>query len=303
MATPSAQEAESSLLSVVVVPYAGVVSMRHCLDALKAQVGAGALEVIIPVDDQTASWQSLRTHPLSPRIVRVARGYGASARRAQGVHEARGALVAITEDHCVPDASWCAAIRAAHDAPHAAIGGAVDKQEPDGIMGWALYLSDYGRYMSPVSEGPAAYLTDCNVSYKREALQAIAPVWRDAFHETAVNWALASRGETLWLTPTIRVLQKRSRSLGAALRERYEHGRIFAGTRVADVSLGRRASLAAMTPALPAVICQRAMRHGVRGGRTLAAAAALPAILATGIAWSLGELVGYVTGRGPGEER
>ncbi len=303
MAPPSAQEAESSLLSVVVVPYAGIASMRHCLDALKAQVGAGALEVIIPVDDQTASWQSLRTHPLHPRIVNVAEGSGASARRAQGVHEARGALVAITEDHCVPDASWCAAIRAAHDAPHAAIGGAVDKEEPDGMMGWALYLTDYGRYMSPVSEGPAAYLTDCNVSYKREALQAIAPIWRDAFHETAVNWALANRGETLWLTPAIRVRQRRSRSLGAALRERYEHGRIFAGTRVTDVSLGRRASLAAMTPALPAVICQRAMRHGARGGRTLAAAAALPAILVTGVAWSLGELVGYLTGRGPGEER
>lgn len=303
MAPTSAPDADSTLLSVVVVPYAGVASMRRCLDALRTQGDAGAIEVIIPVDRETATWQSLGTHPLRPRIVHVARGFGAASRRAQGVHEARGALVAITEDHCVPDGSWCAAIRAAHVAPHAAIGGVVDKQEPDGVLGWALYLSDYGRYMSPVAEGPAAYLTDCNVSYKREALLAIAGIWRDAFHETAVNWALTGRGETLWLTPSIRVRQRRSRPLGAALRERYEHGRIFAGTRVAGMSVARRAGLAAMAPALPVVICQRAMRHGTRGGRALAATAALPAILATGIAWSLGELVGYVTGRGPGEER
>ncbi|HUF29962.1 MAG TPA: glycosyltransferase [Gemmatimonadaceae bacterium] len=302
MPPASAQDVESALLSVVVVPYAGVASMRHCLDALRTQADAGAIEVIIPVDARTASWQSLGTHPLGPRIVKVARGSGASARRAQGVHDARGALIAITEDHCVPDATWCAAIRTAHAATHAAIGGAVDKQEPDGVLAWALYLSDYGRYMSPVAEGPAAYLTDCNVSYKREALQSIASVWRDAFHETAVNWALSDRGETLWLTPTMRVSHRRSRRLGAALRERYEHGRIFAGTRVAGMSLARRARLAAMTPALPAVICQRALRHGTRGGKALAAATALPAILATGVAWSLGELVGYVTGRGPGAE-
>jgi hypothetical protein len=301
--TPNAPHGEAELLSVVVVPYASVEAMRRCLDALRGQQGPGPVEIVIPVDDETTTWQVLATHPARPRLVRATGRGGPAVRRAHGVGESRGALVAITEDHCVPEAGWCAAIRQAHRAAHAAIGGPVDKQEPDGMLGWALYLSDYGRYMSPVTEGPAAYLTDCNVSYKRIALDAIADVWREAFHETAVHWALAGRGETLWLAPAMRVRQRRTRPFGDILRERYEHGRIFAGTRVTGMPAGRRAALAALAPALPAVIAQRAVRHGARGGRAGKAALALPAIVAAGMAWSLGELVGYVTGRGSSETK
>ena len=292
---------ERSLVSVVVVPYAGVEAMRRCLDALAAQRDSAPLEVVIPVDDETVSWQSIASHTVNPRLVRAPGRPGPAARRALGVRESRGSLVAITEDHCIPDPGWIAEIRQAHNAPHAAVGGPVDKQEPDGTVAWALYLCDYGRYMSPVPEGPAAYLTDCNVSYKRAALDAIADSWRVEFHETTVHWGLAARGETLWLSPAMRVRQSRTRGLGSALHERYVHGRIFAGTRVQGAPLARRAALAVMAPALPAIIAQRAMRHGARGGRALRAAFALPAIVATGAAWSLGEFVGYVTGRGPGK--
>lgn len=290
--------ARADLLSVVVVPYAGVEVMRRCLDALAAQRDPGPLEIVIPVDDETIIWQTLATHAVRPRIVRARGRDGPAARRAHGVRESRGTLVAVTEDHCVPDSGWCAAIREAHHAPHAAIGGPVDKYEPDGSLGWALYLCDYGRYMSPVTEGPASYLTDCNVSYKRAALEAVADVWREEFHETAVHWALTGRGETLWLSPAVRVREQRRRSLGSALRERYAHGRIFAGTRIQGLPAGRRATLAALSPALPFVIAQRAVRNGARGGRVFRAVTALPAIIATGMSWSLGEFVGYVTGRG-----
>jgi hypothetical protein len=299
----SSAPVDQALLSVVVVPYAGVEAMRSCLDALARQEHPGSVEIIVPIDEETITWQSLAHHAARPRMVRVPGRRGPAARRAVGVREARGAIVAITEDHCLPEPGWCAAVRKAHAAPHAAIGGPVDKQEPDGALGWALYLCDYGRYMSPMAEGAATALTDCNVSYKRAALDAIADVWRDAFHETSVHWALAKRGETLWLAPEMRVRQRRRRPLGEAMRERYVHGRIYAGTRVLETPLARRAALAAMAPALPVIIAQRAMRHAARGGHVGRAALALPAIVATGVAWSLGELVGYVTGHGPAEAR
>jgi hypothetical protein len=297
------ESGDPGLISVVVVPYAGIDAMRRCLDALASQRDSGAVEIVIPVDDETTTWQALVTHVVRPRIVRAPGRLGPAARRAHGVRESRGAIVAVTEDHCIPDLEWCAAIRQAHAAPHAAIGGPVDKEEPDDVLGWALYFTDYGRYMSPLPEGRTASLTDCNVSYKRSALDAIANVWQSEFHETSVHWALAGRGETLWLAPAMRVHERRSRPISEALRERYIHGRIFAGTRVHEVPLARRAALAVMAPALPAVIAQRAVRHAARGGRALRAAMVLPAIVATGVAWSLGELVGYVTGRGPAQAR
>lgn len=295
----SADPAPATLLSVVVVPYAGIDAMRRTLDALARQEHAGAVEILVPVDDETAAWLAVGTHPARPRIVRIPGRRGPAARRAAGVAASGGSIVAITEDHCMPEPGWVAAMRRAHEEGPAAIGGPVDKAEPDGAVGWALYLADYGRYMSPVAEGPADALTDCNVSYKKAALDAIAPVWTDVFHETVVHRALRERGDTLWLSAAPRVRQARTRPLGALLYERYAHGRLYASARVAGAPAGRRAGLALAAPALPAVIAQRSVAAAFRARRGARGLLALPAILASGTAWALGELLGYATGRGP----
>lgn len=299
MAPGTDRAAESELLSVVVVPYAGIDTMRQALDALAVQEAAGPMEVLVPVDDETAAWLAVGTHPVHPRIVRLRGRRGPAARRAAGVSASRGAIVAITEDHCVPDRDWAAALRRAHEGGHAAVGGPVDKAEPDGAVGWALYLADYGRYMSPVREGLAESLTDCNVSYRRAALDAVQPAWADEFHETVVHRALRERGDTLWLSPAPRVRQRRSRTAGALLRERYAHGRLYASTRIAGAPAHRRAALAALAPALPVLIAQRSLATALRAGRIGRALLALPAILLAGGAWAAGEMSGYVTGRPP----
>src|SRR5689334_18203115 len=91
--------------------------------------------------------------------------------RALGIQHAHGDLIAITEDHCIPRTDWCAQIIQAHAHPYAAIGGAVESGAQTALS-WAVYLCDYSRYMNPLSDGPSHQLTDCNVSYKRQALAA-----------------------------------------------------------------------------------------------------------------------------------
>ncbi|MDQ3697852.1 MAG: glycosyltransferase [Gemmatimonadota bacterium] len=304
MTAGSATAPHTHALSVVVVPYAGRDYLARCLRALAEQRGVGQPEIIVPADDSTRDVAALEREFPRVRFVRVAGRLGPAALRGAGVRASRGSIVALTEDHCIPSEDWCSGILAAHRAPHAAIGGAVEKEGDDTPLAWALYLCDYGRYMRPLAEGPAAYLTDCNVSYKRAALDSVAEAWKTEFHETAVHWALAARRETLWLSPRIVVRQQRGARFASALGERFVHGWIFAGTRVAATSIARRVASAGTAALLPALLVQRAAANVIRkrrhGGRLVRA---LPVMLAMTTAWSLGELVGYAAGRGPAARR
>jgi hypothetical protein len=287
-------------LSIVVVVLAGRVSLARCLDGVAALRGVGAVEVIVAYDDHHPDVDSLI--PRYPDAVFAhlpgRRTYGEI--RSLGMRHAHAAIVALTEDHCVPDAGWGEAILAAHRAPHAAIGGPVDKRGPDSATSWAVYLLDYARYASPLPEGPARELTDCNVSYKRDALVATATLWATEFHEPEIHGALTAQGSTLWQSPAIAVQQQRTLALAAALRERFDFGRLLGSLRSADAPLLRRTLLAAMGLGVPLLLVGRLLVH-VRRARALRAPFlhALPWVVLLAAAWGAGEVVGYVTGQPP----
>jgi hypothetical protein len=194
-ATADRQAAPVPRLSVVIVVFAGGDAIRHALSALQSQAEAASVEIIVAAEPDAAM-----PHAGGPRVRVVHGPPGAhpAQLRALGVAAASAPIVACIEDHCRPRSDWVAAVLAAHArSPDAAvIGGAIDKATPDRAIAWAAYLLEYGRYMPPVAGGPAAFLSDCNVSYKRAALADIADVWRDAFHETTVHDAVRGRWGT-----------------------------------------------------------------------------------------------------------
>ncbi|HEX6559878.1 MAG TPA: glycosyltransferase [Longimicrobiales bacterium] len=285
-------------LSVVVVILAGPQYLVRCLTALQAQRGAKLLEVIVPHDDRVGDMAVLRRQFPAVQFVHQPGRHSYAELRSLGFRTARGDIIALTEDHCSPEPEWCATILNLHRGPYAAVGGSVDKSGHDSALNWAIYLSDFGRYMNPVHQGPAGYLTDCNVSYKRSAIEPIAELWADAFHETTVNWALQDRGEKLLLSPTVVVQQQRTLTWDYALRERFNFGRLFASTRVAAVGPAKRAVYAAASGALPFIIVGRVVRNVAEKRRAVSQFfMSLPHIIVLALTWSLGEFVGYLTGR------
>jgi hypothetical protein len=204
--------------------------------------------------------------------------------RSLGVRSAAGRVIALTEDHCIPAGDWCRAILRAHEAPAEAIGGTVDKEGRDTAMAWALYLSDYVRYRPPMPEGPAGNLTDCNVSYKRAALERIASVWEREFHEDRVHGAIRERGGSLWLSPAIQVRQSRRLDFGV--------------TRSTGWPASRRLLLVACACLLPALLLGRIAAQTFGKGRCRAEfLRTLPALVVAALAWSWGEFLGYATGQ------
>jgi hypothetical protein len=309
MAMPGREESDLTL-SVVVTVVSGKSALRRCLEALRQQIDWSEAEIIVPYDRRTLEVEDLledfplvRFHYMddlglasSERVAsREHRLY--DRRRAVGLSLARGRLIAMTEDHAVPASDWCQRILEAHRQPFAAIGGAIDNHV-DRPLNWALYYCDFGRYGSPLEAGQAEYVSDVNVSYKRSALEKINPVWREVYHETTVHWTLKSRGEAVFLDPRMVVHQQRPPiSFRNAMKERIEWGRVFAETRAARCGLTARALYTVAAPALPVLLLARILRHMARQRRTLKQiATALPLALCLLVAWSLGEMIGYLAG-------
>lgn len=290
-------------LSVVIVTLGGRDYIPSCLAALKEQIDVPDVEIIIPCDERIYDLDSLRSKYPSVQFVPVPGRKTYAELRAIGFHTAKGAIVALTEDHCMPEPHWCANIIKEHEKPYAAVGGPVDKEGKDTILNWAIYLNDFGRYMSPMKEGNASYLTDCNVSYKRNILYEIPELWRDEFHETTVNWELQNRGYTLHLSPEVKVFQQRSLSYRFAFRERYAFGRLFASTRVAATSAIKRMLYATFSFLLPALFVLRVAKNVLIKKKAIGRfIIAIPSIAFLGIAWAWGEFLGYLTGKYDKEE-
>lgn len=285
-------------LSVVVVVLHGQKTLAICLQSLSYQANAVPVEIIVPYDDRFTEILTLQHHFPNIRFYHLAGFCTYAELRAFGLKQATGAILAITEDHCIPAKDWLEQILRAHEREYAAVGGAVEKITPDTAVNLAVYFADYLRYMPPLPEGATHSLTDLNVSYKREALLEINEVWEKEFHENAVNAALAERGLILWLSPKVLVHQSRNFTPREALRDRYAFGRLFASTRVAMSAPAKRLVYLAASIALPFLLTGRILAHFARKRRlVIEFVRALPYVVLLSLSWAWGEFLGYLTGK------
>ncbi|MFV1986733.1 MAG: glycosyltransferase family 2 protein [Gemmatimonadota bacterium] len=293
----------SHTVTVAVVAICGAAHLRRCLAALDAQSGAPAFDILVVYDPQLAEMAELAGDRPDIRFVANEGQRTPLELASRAVSEAAGTLVLLTEDHCVPSPGWVRAMVGAQAEDRAVVGGSVEPLEGTTTLDWAFYLVDYYRYMPPVREGPSPTLTVCNASYRADRLEAVADVWREIFHETAINDALASRFGRLWLAPAARVAMRRHVRFRDALHERYAFGRLFGCTRLEFMPRWRRLYYAVLSPALPVILFGRMARASARDPENLRRfGRASFHVAALVVAWSWGEWLGYLTRRRPGSE-
>lgn len=283
--------------------------LGRCLAALAGQRGAPELEVLVPHDDTVGDLTGL--HSRFPRFAFLPLGAVPTARppdspagqhelfdrrRAAGLAAATGEIVAMLEDRAVSHPDWSGTLEDLHARfPHPVIGGAID-WAGHGALSWAVYACDFGRYQSAGPAGPRDFLSSCNLSYKRPALEATRSLWRERYHETRVHDHLRADGAALWFAPGAVVVEARSGlRLGPLLSERFAWGRLYGAIRMGGASRGQRWLRGITAVLLPALLYLRILiRHAPRSpGRALSATPALLLLLA---AWCLGEGAGYLTG-------
>jgi hypothetical protein len=272
--------------------------------ALEKQVGTLDREIIVVCDGRIKDVQRLRERFAFVRFHQVSGHFTQEALRATGARLAQGRIVALTVDHCTPEEHWCERMVTAHADPFAAVGGAIEKGvQPDTAANWAIHFYDYcnyGYYLNPVMRGLSHNLSDCNVSYKREALAKTADFWAEEFHVPLVNQALLARGERLWLSPDIVVCQHRDIRLARAVQVAYRRGRRFSSTRIVGSNLGRQLVYIASSPLLPLLLLGRLIKNvSQKRSHVGLVLRVFPLIVLLATVWSWGEFMGYLTRQPP----
>lgn len=279
--------------------------LAACLEALAGQRNAPSFEIVVADDGARQGGGRLRS--LHRNVVWVSAAPSPPQLAAAAVGAARGAVVMLTEDHCVPGPDWVRRLHAAvtgsaggRPGPGAA-GGPVAFTDAGGDgLEWAFHFSDFAAHVPPVAGGAARSLSVCNVAYRRATLDRLRPEWGEALHETRLHDAIRRRVGPLVMVPDAPVVSGRRVRLADALRERYGLGRIYAAVRFEDAPARLRWLRALAAPALPPLLMVRLARRSRRipqGVRRFLVS--LPQVAGLVLAWSLGEAVGLLTGRPP----
>jgi len=284
-------------LSVIVATRQGWPTIAPCIEALVDQVrDAGGELLVVDASGRDAPdmgppvrWLS---QPISKSVFQL---------RQTAYREARGAIVAQTEDHCRVGPGWCDWIVRRHrEHPEAiAIGGAVDNGTRDHLIDWAAFFVTQIPFAAPLANGPANRITGpANLSYKRAAVERMPDHGSFGTIELFDSADLRRDGETLLLDDSHPVKHDQSIGFGPTTAIEFHNGRAIGGFRreTAGPDWLRIA-------AFPVLLPYRAVRT-VRIALTkrvprATLAASLPLIVWLQYCAGAGELLGYA--RGPGD--
>jgi glycosyltransferase involved in cell wall biosynthesis len=193
-------------LSIVVPTRDRAALLSELLDSLQAQtLDASRVEVIV-VDDGSLDGPPRAVERELPAVRLLARVGGAnrSAARNDGWRAARPPLVAFTDDDCVADPGWAAALlEAARRKPGALVQGATSPR-PDQLH----LLGPFSRTQE-VREGDPWYQT-CNVLYPRELLERLGGFDAEAYpgfggEDTDLAWRAIESGAPTAFEPAARI--------------------------------------------------------------------------------------------------
>ncbi len=280
----------------------GEAQLERCLAALEQQREGLEFDVVVAAAPTLGDLAQVRQR--FPRVQIIVNEDVTSPIQlaASAVTAADGELILLTEDHCVPDSGWVAALSRGLGEGRGAVGGIVDPLD-EGTMSpfdWAFYYVDFFRYQAPQRRGAVHSLSSCNVGYRKTDLESLEGWWRGSFHETRVHAALTKRVGPLWMEPDARVEAGRKVLRGDALRERFAFGRIYACRRIDKPNGAMRLWRALASPLLPLLLLARlasAARRDTATARRFRRS--LPDLALLVLAWSAGETLGYWTGQAP----
>jgi hypothetical protein len=226
--------------------------------------------------------------------------------RSAGYEACRGAIVAVTEDHCEPADDWIDRILAAHsEHPEAiAVGGIVENGTTDHLVDWATFIVTQGPFVPPIPNGPAERIVGAaSSSYKRSVLDR-RPDHGDLGAIELFDTAEMRRpGDVLLNDDSIRVSHHQSMGLGGTASLQFHNGRAIAGFRRREMARGDWLRVIGF-PILPLYRTARSVRlaWGKRVPRSIVLVT-IPLMTFFHYAQASGEFVGYLAGPGSSPQR
>lgn len=276
-------------------------TIKATVESLLSQQCADSFEIVAAVhrEDPAAPW--LRRHADSRlRVIEsTAPAAGIPQLRRDAALAARGQLLALAEDHCIYPADWLATLSAAANSgggEHVVSGGSIANGRRS-YAGWAQYFTRYSAFLPPPKQGPASHLPGNNACYPATAVLARREHLTEGFWEAEFNDLLRRDGFLLQMTGSV-VTQRQHRGLVGYFTLRYRHGRCYGGRRMATTPPRERFRLWLRAPLIPAVLFARTARAVTQSPSAAEFRFVSPLVLAYQLAWSAGEIAGYLAGPG-----
>lgn len=290
-------------LSVIVVSAGRGDTLSRCLDALLPQARAMGAEVLVVRRPGDGSRERLvAAHPEVAFVDATAED-NVPRMRARAIRQAAGSIVALLEDDCVVGEGWGKVVLAAQAAGHTVAGGPIEPDLYPSSLDRAVFLCEYGRFMSPF-RGEVAALPGNNVSYRRPlVLEWLEGRNENGFLEVFAHHDWRARGIRLFADEGMAVRNIGRWTVETVTRTAFHHGRAFAGQRF-EPGAGSRLAFAAGSPLLPLLKTLRVAGEALaRPGQAGSLVRALPWIIVFHTSWAWGEMLGYLFGPGRSADR
>ena len=274
------------------------------LEALADQTGPQPDEIIVATRHDLSQCDRFRARHPGVTLLAGSPQDSIPTLRAMALERATGDVVAVTEDHCVPDRRWTEALLRRIDAGARVVGGPIENDCDTRRRDQAAFLCEYGWAIGPGDAGPVDALPGNNVAYTRDLVGGLRETLASERWESFYHDALRRGGVKLDYEPAMVMRHRRSFDAGYFCGQRFHFGRSFAHMRNQGWGLFRRLLYGGGCVLLPAILWWRGLSALRRKRRYVARYLALtPLIVVYLCAGALGEWTGYVFGGGNSLER
>jgi glycosyltransferase involved in cell wall biosynthesis len=283
-------------LSVVIASVNGLPYLRRCLESLEERCPQAEVIVADWTDSETR--REVRDRWPAVRLLSFDKPMAVPELRAAGIAAARAPYVAVIEDHCVVRDGWAGRILAAHRGGHAVVGGPIRNGATARLRDWAAFFCEYSEFMEPVAPGPTEALVGMNVSYDRDAIDAMGELLGEGRWETWLHPHLRRRGFELYSDPAITLDHVKDFGVREFISQRYHYARSHAGMRNPELRWKRVVYVLGSPLIVPLMYLRiaRAVFRKRRHRRELLLAT--PLVLLYLAVWAWGEAVGNALGGG-----
>ena len=296
-------DSHTPALSAIVVLGSVRKRAQRVVNGLCAQSVATDIEIII-VDLWAKETPSLATYgPARVTYLMYPRTSTWGQARAEGFRQACAPVVAFIEDHCFPTRNWAEVLIQTHQGPWAAVGYSFTNANPKTYISRVSMTLDYGPWASPTQSGPAQFLQNNNISYKRKLIASLpGPLEILLASDFNVQEQLTQRGHQLYLESRAVAAHHNFTLLSEMLEENFVHCRLVASHR-ADIqswSRTRRISYALGTPLTSPTFRFVRLLWSLRTRRALwkPLFLSLPVMMVSYPWAGAGEALGYLLGNG-----
>lgn len=224
--TAETMELPCPFISVIVCTYNGTGTLRDCLSSLQ-NLRYPSYEILVIDDGSTLDIASIAAGFPEVRLIRQEHA-GLSVARNLGAQEARGEILAYTDDDCLADEDWLTHLAAGFDqAKWVACGGPNIPPPPRNATERIVAAAPGAPAHVMLNDAEAEHLPGCNLAIRKSALMAIGGFrahYKVAGDDVDVCWRLREHGGRLRFMPGAMVWHHRRRTLGAYLRQQRGYG-------------------------------------------------------------------------------